>query len=287
MNRNEDRFSAPGAVPDEGTPTAAHSSAPETPGFNLSVPTEFVNLPSQGRFYPEGHPLHGVTSVEIRYMTAKEEDILTSQALIKKGVAIERLLQNVLVDNSFGVNDLLIGDKNALLVATRITGYGAEYTTNVTCPSCNNTDEHTFDLQDGEMTNVEEAVAGFGGTLTEQNTFLITLPMTDATVECRLLNGADELRLQKEGERKARRNIDESSLTDQFRAFIVSVNGDTSPITIASFIQAMPARDSRMLRGFYSAIVPSVDLTQHYNCTSCGYEADMEVPLTVDFFWPK
>ena len=111
--------------------------------------------------------------------------------------------------------------------------------------------------------------------------------MTDATVECRLLTGADELRLQKESERKARRNIEESSLTDQFRAFIVSVNGDTSPITIASFIQAMPARDSRMLRGFYSAIVPSIDLSQTYNCTSCGYEADMEVPLTVDFFWPK
>ena len=173
-------------------------------------------FPHRVGFYPEGHPLHGVSSIEIRYMTAKEEDILTSQALIKKGVAIERLLQNVIVDKSFSVNDLLIGDKNALLVATRVTGYGAEYTTNVTCPSCNNTDEHTFDLQDGKMNDVEEAVASFNGTLTEQNTFLITLPMTDATVECRLLTGGDELRLQKESERKARRNIEESSLTDQF-----------------------------------------------------------------------
>ena len=287
MNRNQDRFAAPGVVPDEGTPAGAQSATPETPGFSWSVPTEFVNLPSQGRFYPEGHPLHGVSSVEIRYMTAKEEDILTSQALIKKGIAIERLLQNVIVDNSFSVNDLLIGDKNALLVATRVTGYGAEYTTNVTCPSCDNTDEYSFDLQDGKMNDVEEAVASFGGTLTEQNTFLITLPMTDATVECRLLTGGDEVRLQKETERKARRNIEESSLTDQFRAFIVSVNGDASPLTIASFIQAMPARDSRMLRGFYSAVVPSIDLSQPYSCTSCGYEADMEVPLTVDFFWPK
>ena len=288
MNRNQNRFETPGAVPDEGTPAIAHAApSQDMPGFNWAVPTEFVNLPSQGRFYPEGHPLHGVDSVEIRYMTAKEEDILTSQALIKKGVAIERLLQNVIVDQALRVNDLLLGDKNALLVATRITGYGADYTTNVSCPGCNNTEEYSFDLQDGEMNDVEAAVESFGGTLTDENTFLITLPMTNATVECRLLTGADENNLQKETERKSRRNIEESSLTDQFRAFIVSVNGDTSPLTLASFIQAMPARDSRMLRGFYAAVVPAVDLTQNYNCTSCGYTADMEVPLTVDFFWPK
>lgn len=287
MNRNQNRFDAPEVAPDDGTPPVAHGDA-ETPAvFSWSIPTEFVNLPSKGQFYPEGHPLAGEESIEIRYMTAKDEDILTSQSLIKKGIAIDRLLQNVLVDKRIDVNTLLVGDKNALLVATRVTGYGAEYATNVSCPSCGETGEHTFDLQDGEMTDTHAALEEVGGEITSTNTFTITLPLTKATVECRFLTGEDEHKMQKEAERKARRNMDESPLTDQFRAFIVSVNGDNSVMNIAAFIQNLPARDSRTLRAAYGDVMPGVDLTQHYSCPNCGYSADMEVPLTVDFFWPK
>ena len=107
------------------------SGAGNAPAFNWSVPTEFVAIPSGGRFYSETHPLHNQRTVEIRYMTAKEEDILTSRSLLREGVAVNRMLQNIVVDERINVDDLLIGDKNALMVAARRTGYGADYTTRI------------------------------------------------------------------------------------------------------------------------------------------------------------
>ena len=64
--------------------------------LTFTTPTEFVELPSGGNYYPEGHRLHGEQTVEIKFMTAKEEDILTSKTLIKQGVALERLLKSVI-----------------------------------------------------------------------------------------------------------------------------------------------------------------------------------------------
>ena len=271
------------------TPAVGPSSSPvpEQPSFSWSVPTEFVKLPSNGRFYDTAHPLHNEGLVEIRYMTAKEEDILTSRALLREGVALDRMLQNILVNQDIRLGSLLVGDKNALIVAARRTGYGADYTTRVTCPSCQNTEEYTFDIEDPTMSDYESPLRSGDATMTDQGTFLIRLPMTDATVECCLLTGDDEMRLYKETERKAKRNSEASGLTDTFRSYIVSVNGEGSPLVIESFLRALPARDARVLRNIYAEVVPNIDLTQEYTCTSCSYSADMEVPLTADFFWPR
>ena len=123
MRNNEDRLGTKSIDGDTPPQTReAHSGA----SFSFSTPTEFVELPSGGRFYPQEHPLHGKGEIEIRHMTAKDEDILTSETLIKKGIAVERLLQNVIVDKSIDVASLLVGDKNALVIATRVTGYGAD-----------------------------------------------------------------------------------------------------------------------------------------------------------------
>ena len=105
-------------------------------GFSFVVPTEFVELPSQGKFYPQTHPLYGQDSIEIRQMTAKEEDILTSKTLIKKGVALDRVVDNLIVDKRIKQDSLLVGDKNAIIIAMRVSGYGNEYNTRVVCPSC-------------------------------------------------------------------------------------------------------------------------------------------------------
>ena len=269
----------PGVGPSSGTGNA--------PAFNWSVPTEFVTIPSGGRFYPETHPLHNQRTVEIRYMTAKEEDILTSRSLLREGVAVNRMLQNIVVDERINVDDLLIGDKNALMVAARRTGYGADYTTRITCPSCGNTEDFTFDITDPKFNNYENTAQESNVSFTEVGTINITLPMTQATVECALLTGADETRLFKEAKRKNKRSNQESSLTDAIRSYIVGVNGDASPLTIEAFIQALPARDARVLRSTYMKAVPNLDMTEEYSCTNCGYIADMEVPLTTDFFWPK
>ena len=286
MSRNENRLGLPdGPTQDETLAPVAVAQEESGPAFSWSVPTEFVELPSRGIFYHQGHPLHNATSTEIKYMTAKEEDILTSRSLLKEGVALDRMLQNLLVDKSIDISSLLIGDKNALLVAARRTGYGPEYETTVTCPSCENSDSFSFDISEPPVKDIYENCKEAGATILEDSTVKILLPMTKAVVTCRFMTSADEVRLTKEMERKSKKKM-EASTTDIFRAYITSVNGDNSPFTIESFIQAMPARDSRHLRKIYTSTVPDIDLNQSFGCGSCGYQTEMEVPLGVDFFWP-
>ena len=295
MSRNENRLGLPETPVQHETPAATTAAvgmgtpgaADAAPVFNWSVPTEFVELPSKGMFYPQGHPLHNQATVEIRYMTAKEEDILTSRSLLKEGVALDRMLQSILVDKTINIDSLLVGDKNAMLVAARRTGYGSEYETNVTCPSCGTTDEHSFDISEPPCNDFLEEARSLGIAVREDGMVQIELPMSKVTVTCRLMTSADETRLTKELERKAKRKMSSGMTTDSFRAYLVAVNGDESPFTIESFLQAMPARDARHLRTMYSSIVPNINLEQTYDCPNCGYEADMEVPLGIDFFWPK
>ena len=147
MSRNKQRTAA--------ATDAVAATAPTTPAAPASLsyvtPTEFVELPSRGQFYPTDHPLHGKDVIEMRFMTAKDEDILTSPALLKKGVAIDRLLQNLVVDSNVNPNNLLIGDKNAMLLAARISGYGEEYPVALQCNSCGETIEHQFNLSELEL----------------------------------------------------------------------------------------------------------------------------------------
>jgi rubrerythrin len=294
MSRNEERLGLDNAPAQDNTPAATTAAvgigAPAgdtAPAFSWSVPTEFVELPSEGLFYPPGHPLHEQKTVEIRFMTAKEEDILTSRSLLKAGVALDRMLQNILIDKRINVNSLLVGDKNALLVAARRTGYGPEYVTKVNCPSCGTSTEHSFDISEPPVNSFKQNAQDLGVLYSNNGTVTITLPMSGVTVECRLLTGDDENRLIKETERKSKRKLQSSTTTDAFRAFIVSVNGDSNTFSVESFIQSMPARDARHLRTIYNEVLPNIDLKQEFVCTECGHEADMEVPLGVDFFWPK
>jgi hypothetical protein len=290
MSRNDDRLGLDEKqfLQDESPATATAAVSDSSGGaFSWSIPTEFVQLPSAGKFYPNNHPLHNQDTVEITFMTAKEEDILSSRSLLKEGLALDRMLQNILVQKNIDVASLLVGDKNALSVAARRTGYGPEYETKVTCPSCGTTEDFSFDISEPPIHNYEEKMEAYKATLNGANNLEITLPMTRATVECRLLTGYDEQKIFKESERKAKKKIDTGSTTDVFRSYIVSVNGEDNPFTIESFIQAMPARDARILRRAYTSCIPNIDLEQEYECTSCGYESEMEVPLGVDFFWPK
>jgi len=289
MSRNKDRlgFEDEEIMEMDENPPAAAATAQPGGVFSWATPTEMINLPSGGKFYPPGHPLHNSDTVESKYMTAKEEDILTSRSLVKAGIAIDRVLENLIVDKNIDVNSLLVGDKNALIIAARVTGYGNIYETKVTCPACSEQNEYAFDLNDGIVSDPSSALEDFNATLTDRNTFLLETPMTKAQVEVRLLTGEDEMKLFKKAQRNAKKKLNDSTLTDQFRAFIVSVNGSDDVMTVASFVNAMPARDSRFLRTFYTAASPNIDLTQTFECSSCGYSADMEVPLTIDFFWPK
>jgi hypothetical protein len=263
------------------------SPPPNMAPLDFSTPTEFVELPSEGRYYPEDHPLCNESVVEIRHMTAKDEDILTSRALLKKGLALDRFLKNILVDKSIDMDSLYVGDKNAILVGARITGYGPSYDTQVTCPICATTDKFSFNLAEPEIYSGGE----FGDYDIIENpggTFTIKAPATKVDVEVRLFTGREEKYLLKTSEEKKKRKLPESSLTDQLNLMIVSINQRTDNVSIKSFVDNMPARDARYLREAYTKIVPNIDLAQSFTCDMCHYETDqMEVPFTTDFFWPK
>ena len=283
QRNNEDRL---GATAQADLPAAVVQQS-ET--FSFAPPTEFVELPSGGRFYPEGLYLRDVETIEIKYMTAKDEDILTSRSLIKKGLAIERLLKNIIIDKKINTDDMLVGDKNAVIIAARSTGYGSDYVTGVSCPACHETIQHEFNLEELDM-----RLGGVTDFLSEEHSvreaekvgcFVIPLPVTKAEIEVRLLTGADEKNILKKNEKRKKHKLPEAGLTSQLKSFICSVNGDTSAVN--NFVDNMPAKDSKHLRLVYQKLVPNVDMKHDFECSECQYFGNMEVPLTAEFFWPK
>ena len=285
-DRNSARRKMVASVDDTPTVVDNQSAPTNNSLLNFATPTEIVELPSRGIFYGPGHPLHGKDTVEIKFMTAKEEDILTSPALLRKGQALERLMQSIIIEN-VDPADLLIADRNAILMAARVTGYGAEYPVTITCPACSNSFENEFDLsrysEGYDFEDPEESVFNF----TRDKTFEIELPTSKVLVEIKALSGREENFLSKAREMKAQRNLPETNLTDLFRAMIIRANGVEDKTQIAEFIDNMPAVDSRYLRVAYTKAMPSVNFSQAAECTSCGHIAETEVPVTAEFFWPK
>ena len=284
--RNNEERSGARATAEAPPPEMVSHNPSEASPLEFATPTEFVDLPSRGNFYPDDHPLKGRSSVEIRYMTAKDEDILTSKSLIKKGLAIDRLLENIIVDRTIKIDNLFIGDKNALIVAARVTGYGSDYTTKVSCPACTEIQEYSFNLEEHKLRGGGEATPK-SVVLNNDGTWSVTCPKSGMVVSVRLLTGKDE-RLLLQGEQMRRKQkLTEAAATTNLRYMITSVNGNTDRKTIAHFINAMPAQDARFLRKTYDELMPNIDLTQHFDCQNCGFDMDMEVPFTTDFFWPK
>ena len=253
--------------------------------FSFVTPTEFVELPSGGEHYPETHPLSGVDTIEIRHMTAKEEDILTSEALLKKGLALDRLLQSVIVNKEIKVNDLLIGDKNALLIAARKTGYGPFYETQLTCPGCSATTDESLNLD--ELTTKESVELPDNVTEGENGNYIISFEEFSLRVEVKLLKGSDEKLVAGRRETRKKRKLPDAMITDQLEAIIVSVNDITDRNLIKKFANEIPAMMSRKLRNIYDDLTPDLDLTFEFECDECGHLGKVGMPLTAAFFWPN
>lgn len=282
MSRNKDRL---------GGHTPEPAEAPQQPvekafdPLSFVAPTEFVELPSKGS-YPEGHPLHGKEVLEMRFMTAKEEDILSSQTLLKKGVAIERMLDSLICDKTIKAQDLLVGDRNALIIAARISGYGANYKTQVSCPSCGTRNHFDFDLtqqtihqsQENEELNLKKL---------ENGNFTTKMPYSGFSVEFKLLDGKDEQFLTKLASDKKKRKMADTILTDQFKQMIVSIEGHSDRSIVSRYVDNMPTLDSTQLKACYKVASPDVKVSSDFECNSCGYSQEMEVPFNTDFFWPN
>jgi rubredoxin len=285
---NAGRTGAP-ATPDEATIEAsADSPMADTTSDSLSFvsPTEFVELPSRGKHYPAGHPLLGEETIEVRYMTAKDEDIITSSTLLKRGLAIERLMQSLVVNKAIKPHELLVGDRSAIIVAARIGAYGNEYNTNITCPRCGTHSQTTFDLSEIEPYCGDDW-GDFAISETGNGTFNVELPRSGATVEIRLMTGRDEANLLQARKKKKKHNISEGNSTETLKTFVVSVNGSTDTASVRKFVEDMPAFDARYLRVAQTKVTPNMDTLQDYVCPECSHEAELEVPFTTDFFWPK
>lgn len=254
----------------------------ETAQLNFIVPTELVNLPSRGKFYPASHPLHNKDTIEIKQMTAKEEDILTSRNLLKKGVAIDKLIQSLVVDKRINTDSLTVEDRSAIILAARISAYGSEYATSVTCPQCNAKSKYSFNLLEKldapEQTDVQ---------VDENGLFTITLPTTKWVLKCRVLNGFDEKAITRLSESKKNLSDGDSLLLEQLKMTIISINGITDKNTLNTALEAMPAKDSRHVRNVYQDVTKGIDMRHSFSCNSCDYTGELEVPLTADFFWFK
>ena len=241
----------------------------------FKLPTETIELPSKGLMYPKENPLSEGT-IEMKYMTAKEEDILTNQNYIKQGVVIDKLLKSLIVNKDINYNDLLIGDKNAIMVAARILSYGKNYEFSYEGESQN------IDLSKLDSKNLNEELYKDG-----KNEFSFTLPHTENQVTFKILTHGDEQKIEQEVKSLKKINKQSSSeVTTRFSHIITSVNGSSEKKDIREFVNNyLLAKDARELRKYYQEVSPDLDMKVYLN-TPTGEEEVADLPIGLNFFWP-
>jgi hypothetical protein len=237
----------------------------------FKLPTETVELPSKGLLYPEDSELAKGT-IEIKYMTAKEEDILTNQSYIRNGTVLDKLLKSIIV-TKINFDDLLIGDKNAIMVAARILGYGADYKFDYLG------EEHTVDLSQLENKEIKEELF-----TSRTNEFSFTLPHSKNNVTFKLLTHKDEQNINRELEGLKKINKDSSpELSTRMKYLITSVEGSRESKDIREFVDNyLLAKDSRALREYVKEVQPDVDLTFFPD----GSSDRIPITIGISFFWP-
>ena len=236
----------------------------------FKLPTEMIDLPSKGLIYPEDNPLSS-GKIEMKYMTAKEEDILSNQAYIEKGVVLDKLLDSVIV-SKINLKDLITGDKNAILIATRVLGYGSDYKVKI------GGREEIIDLSGLENKDFD------GSNMIEgKNEFAFTLPYSKTPITYKLLSGHDESKIEQElkGLKKLNRNASPDAST-RLKYALTSVNGEDEVKIIREYVDTyFLARDARAFREHLKNTSPDVDLNV---ILDTGEE--VVVPIGLNFFWP-
>lgn len=246
------------------------------------IPVDLVPLPSKGALYDQSHPLYNEESVEIRCMTAREEDILSSNALFKNGTVLEKLMEACLMNKTVDPSTLLLGDRTAIWIAIRVSGYGPDYPVKLACPKCGKVGEHNLSLNGLKYKPLTGTPV-----VPNSNRFVCTLPLSKAVVEFKLLTGKDVddiTKIQKAME-KLGRQID-NNITLRLKKQILSVNGNSSDEYISKFVDSMRAGDARELRKHIRSIEPDVDMTRVVQCAQCAEESEVEIPFGMSFFWP-
>ena len=245
----------------------------------FKFPTEVVELPSKGLIYPKDNPLSS-GKIEMKYMTAREEDILTNQNYISKGIVLDKLIESLVI-SKIDINDIIIGDKNALLIASRVLGYGKDYAFKAYSKITNDIKEYTIDLTTLKDKILKKKDLKEGGL----NQFDFTLPHTKTDITYKILTHGDEKSIDKEieGQKKIRPNSPVPEVSTRLKYMITSINGDSEKKTIRDFVDNyLLAKDSRELRDEIRKISPDINLKY----TGEDGEEDINIPINLNFFWP-
>ncbi len=278
MRNNQERLTANNREEGQILPTGA---------TRFVAPTEIVTLPSQGLFYPKTSSMYGRKWVEIKHMTTAEEDILSNSSYIKNDVVLQKFLQSIVLDKSIDINDLVLCDFEALLTAARITGYGPNYSVEITCPSCSTTSEATFSVEKfSEVANFPEDISS----ITEDGTFRLDIYNhvidKETVVDCRILTTGQLKSLRERRQQRIDKKLPETNKSDELRAIIVSVDGATDQNSIGEFVANSRPIDTRFIREKYRELEPKMNNKAPFKCKNCEHTQEIEVPMTVKFFWP-
>jgi len=246
-------------------------------------PSEQITLPSKGFFYPSENPLSSGV-IELKYPTAKEEDILTSKNLLSKGLALDRFMESIILSD-IDYKTLLLGDKNGIMYASRILAYGPDYEVQVTCPQCGEINKSiTVDLNEVQTRDFD-----FDAFVEGQQEFEFDLPASKKKVVFKLLTHDDERKIEEELKVKKKKQVvkEDSEITTRLKYAVVSVDGETSRALVTSFVEGMLSRDSLALRREISRCTPDVDASFEFECAGCEFSDNMDIPLGISFFWPS
>jgi hypothetical protein len=248
---------------------------------NYDFPTEIISLPSQGKCYSEDNPLSKGT-LEIKYMTAREEEILASQNLVRKGVVIDKLFESIIVEKDVNIDDIVLGDKNAILLATRVLGYGPEYKIEMT-DSLGEPQSVTIDLGAVQTKEVDVEL------LSSENRYEFTTPFGKNKLEFKILTHGDEKKI--DADIKALQRLNKGSvsaeLTTRYRFMILSVDGNSDTQSITSFINnKFITRDTKAFREYIAKITPDINMEFDFEDEQTGETEVRSIPMGVGFFWP-
>lgn len=249
----------------------------------FQFPAEPIDLPSKGWFYSETSPLSS-GRVDIKYMTTEEENIITSQNLIDKGLVFDRLLQSLIINKKIKYNDLLIGDRNGLMVAARVLGYGKDYPVPYTCPNCEYREDVVVDLIKLESKTLEFTEEQKG-----KNLFTFELPISKRTLEFQLLTVGDEASIDADVEalKKINNNGVDYSLSVGMKKSIISIDGNPKREFVNVEIDRMLVQDSKAFREHAKSLTPDLNMSIEHVCPMCADRRRLRVPLNLNFFWPN
>ena len=292
MSRNSKRTKAhykPQPIPNETSQSLKDPPKQNPFGISFVVPTEIVYLPSGGEFYEDGSPIKGLKKLEIKAMTAKEEDIVLNPSFIEQGIVFDRLIDSLMITENIKAEDLLDCDKMALLMSAAKTGYGEDIEMNFLCENCSykgpvtaslgkvleDMKNRTFSISDSDQVKYD----------TSSKTLFFELPISKINIRIKTMTPNDYKYIESSKKQKEKLSLPFSDTLEFLRRVIVEANGVSAPSELFKLAEVLPSADARSIVKVHNTSVPKIDKTQILCCPECGHEQKEDVPFSLGMFW--